>query len=287
MARPLPDTQRLSLAGAIVRVPIGNREPEHWPQQVRKRAMSEDVWRVYFADMGGQPATIMFNDGIAQRINDLPLGHAMKIRVPLNAPRADGLPSKEEAGVLSRLDAQLAGIIKDSGGEYLGRVTNNGARWLLALIQPSAQALEASLQEAGSAEGYQLEIHVGQDPGKAVYWQDLYPSEDDRQVMVDMEVQAILRERGDLSEKSRQIGHWVFFREEAAAQRFAGWAAENKYQNIAIEPPADDGPPLWRVQMSHEGTLRLEDISGHSLVIGRQAREAGGQYDGWESPVTL
>ena len=249
--------------------------------------MSEDVWRVYFADMGGHTATIVFNDGIAKRINDLPLVHAMKIRVPLKAPRADGLTTKEEATVLARLDEQLAGIIKAQGGEYLGRVTNNGARWMLALIPPFPRDTEAALQEAAAAEDYALEIHVEQDPGKAVYWQDLYPSEDDRQVMVDMEVQAILRDRGDQPDKSRQIGHWIYFKEEIAARRFAGWAGDNRYQTIAIMPPAEDGPPLWRVRMSHEGTLRLEDISGHSLAISRQAREEGGQYDGWESPVTL
>lgn len=249
--------------------------------------MSEDVWRVYFADMGGQAAAIMFNDGIAGRINDLPLVHALKIRVPLKAPRADGLPTREEAGALGRLDEQLAGIIKAEGGEYLGRVTNNGARWMLALIPPDPRAMEAALQAAATADGYAPEIHVEPDPGKAVYWQDLYPSEDDRQVMVDMEVQAVLRDQGDRPEKSRRIGHWIYFRDEAAARQFAGWAAETGYQGIAITPPAEDGPPLWRVAMSHEGTLQLTDISAHSLAIGRRAREAGGQYDGWEAPVTL
>ena len=57
--------------------------------------MTEDAWRMYFADMGGLPASIVFNDGIAQRINDLPLVHAMKIRVPLQAPRGDGLTTSE------------------------------------------------------------------------------------------------------------------------------------------------------------------------------------------------
>ncbi|MFN3608510.1 MAG: DUF695 domain-containing protein [Hyphomonas sp.] len=249
--------------------------------------MTEDVWRVYFADMGGQTASIVFNDGIASRINELPLAHAMKIRVPLLAPRADGLTTKEEAAVLGRLDERLAEIIRAEGGEYLGRVTNKGARWMLALIPPHPREMEAALQAAAAAEGYAPEIHVEPDPGKAVYWQDLYPSEDDRQVMVDMEVQAVLREQGDRPEKSRRINHWIYFRDEEVAQRFGGWAAEQAYQNITITPPEADGAPLWRVQMAHEGTLQLEDISRHSLAIGRQARDTGGHYDGWETQVTL
>ncbi|PKP79823.1 MAG: DUF695 domain-containing protein [Alphaproteobacteria bacterium HGW-Alphaproteobacteria-18] len=248
--------------------------------------MSDDVWRVYFADMGGQTASIVFNDGIARRINDLPHTHAMKIRVPLKAPRADGLPNKEEAGALGRLDEQLAGIIKAEGGEYLGRVTNNGARWMLALIPPHPRAMEAALQAAAAADGYAPEIHVEADPGKAIYWQDLYPSEDDRQVMVDMEVQAALRDQGDNPEMRREIGHWVYFRDEPTARLFAGWAGENGYQGISAGP-AEGNEPLWLVRMTHQGTLQLNDISGHSLAISRHVREIGGQYDGWESAVTL
>ncbi|MFN4185106.1 MAG: DUF695 domain-containing protein [Hyphomonas sp.] len=248
--------------------------------------MSEDVWRVYFADMGGHTASIVFNDGIAGRINDLPLAHALKIRVPLKAPRADGLTTKEEAAALGQLDEQLAGIIQAGGGEYLGRVTNNGARWILGLIPPHPREMEAALQAAAAAGGYAPEIHVEEDPGKTVYWQDLYPSEDDRQVMVDMEVQAALRDRGDNPETPREIGHWVYFRDETAARTFTGWARENGYQDISAGP-SEGGEPLWLVRMTHQGTLRLNDISGHSLAISRHVREAGGQYDGWESPVTL
>lgn len=249
--------------------------------------MTEDAWRMYFADMGGLPASIVFNDGIAQRINDLPLVHAMKIRVPLKLPRGDGLTTSEESGAINALDEQFDQIITGHGGEYLGRVTNNGARWVLALIRPGPRELEAALHAAAAEAGYAPEIHVEQDPGKAIYWQDLYPSEDDRQVMVDMEVQRVLLERGDQPEKVREVEHWTYFQEETAARAFAGWASEGGYMGVCVEPPAEGGPPLWCVNMKHQGTLQLTDISGHSLAISRQAREGGGLYDGWVSPLTL
>ena len=249
--------------------------------------MTEDAWRMYFADMGGLPASIVFNDGIAQRINELPLVHAMKIRVPLKAARGDGLTTSEESGAVNALDEQFDQIITGHGGEYLGRVTNNGARWVLALIPPEPRALEAALQAAAAEAGYAPEIHVEQDPGKAVYWQDLYPSEDDRQVMVDMEVQLALIERGDQIEKVREIDHWTYFQEETPARAFAVWASEGGYGGVSVEPPTAGGPPLWCVKMKHQGTLQLNDVSGHSLKISRHARDNGGQYDGWESPLTL
>lgn len=248
--------------------------------------MSEDAWRMYFADMGGFPASIVFNDGIADRINDLPLVTAMKIRIPLKSPRRDGLTTQEESGPLNQLDERYDEIITRHGGEYLGRVTNNGARWVLSMLPAEVNGLEADLRSAASDAGYVPEIHVEPDPDKAVYWNDLYPSEDDRQVMRDMEVQAALLEQGDDVRKPRPVEHWSYFRDEAGARGFAGWASGAGYQSVAVAPPEGEDHPLWLVRMHHTGTLQLNDISSHSLALSRKAREAGGQYDGWETSVT-
>ncbi len=157
---------------------------------------------------------------------------------------------------------------------------------MLALVAAGPSKLEAALNAAAAEAGYAPEVHVEADPGKSVYWQDLYPTEDDRQVMVDMEVQAALSEKGDDPAKAREIAHWVYFREETDAQDFAGWARETGYKVISVER-SEEAAPLWLVRMAHQGTLQLKDISGHTLTISRRAREVGGQYDGWESPLNV
>lgn len=248
--------------------------------------MAEDAWRMYFAEMGGLPASIVFNDGIAKRLNGLPLTHAMKIRIPLKSPRGDGMTTREEAGPVNALDEAFDRIVTAHGGEYLGRVTNNGVRWVLALIPASSEALQAALNTAAAEAGYAVDIHIAPDPEKSVYWQDLYPNEDDRQVMVDMEVQGALQKQGDDPAKAREIGHWIYFRDEAAAEGFAAWARDTGYRIDSVVP-SPDAVPLWLVRMTHLGTLQLNDISGHTLTISRRAREDGGQYDGWEAPLTV
>jgi hypothetical protein len=45
----------------------------------------------------------------------------------------------------------------------------------------------------------------------------------------------------------------------------------------------DDGK--FRVRFSNEGTLRLPDITSHTIALRRKASELGGDYDGWETPV--
>ena len=45
----------------------------------------------------------------------------------------------------------------------------------------------------------------------------------------------------------------------------------------------DDGK--FRVRFAHKGTLRLPDITSHTIALRRKASELGGDYDGWETPV--
>ncbi|MBB5036520.1 hypothetical protein HNQ64_000754 [Prosthecobacter dejongeii] len=39
------------------------------------------------------------------------------------------------------------------------------------------------------------------------------------------------------------------------------------------------------VRVSHHGTIKIGDISSHSIELGRQAKKLGGSYDGWEAPI--
>jgi hypothetical protein len=46
---------------------------------------------------------------------------------------------------------------------------------------------------------------------------------------------------------------------------------------------ADDGTCC--VRLHHFGPASLESVSGRTIALRRKAREFGGQYDGWETPV--
>lgn len=249
--------------------------------------MAAKGWRMYIADMEGFVTSTVFNDAIGPRVNDLPQTHSLKARLPLKAPRADGLVTAQEAEELGRLDEAMGALITGAGGEYLGRVTVRGQRWVLALVNPPAEALQQALENAARDAGYAIDIFIDADPAKTVYWQDLYPSDDTRQVMRDLEVQELLRQGGDNSAAVRTIGHWTYFRDSAPAERFADWARSSAYEDVTVEDrgEAGNGEKIWLVRMSHKGNTVLGDLSAHSLAISRKARSLGGMYDGWEAPV--
>jgi hypothetical protein len=91
-----------------------------------------------------------------------------------------------------------------------------------------------------------------------------------------------LEKHGDDGAASRRIDHWAYFPTQQVAEQFRQWVQEHGYQSEE-SCPADDSN--YQVQFAHEGTLRLSDITSHTIALRRKVSELGGDYDGWETPV--
>ena len=86
-----------------------------------------------------------------------------------------------------------------------------------------------------------------------------------------------------ISDVSRPVSHWAYFSGQQEAQQFADWASANGY-NVNSVAVTDDKMNVL-VRFTHEGAMELEDITHHTIIINRQARALGGDYDGWETHV--
>ena len=249
--------------------------------------MSDD-WGLYFDVMDGHTASILFDDGIAEHIDSIPLDHALKIRIPLREWNDAGLTTDAEAQRLNELEHELEAFISGSGGILLGRITVDRVRWVAGLVKggrENAETLAGGLQSAALRAGYELECRIEPDPEKTVYWYGLYPNDDSRQLMNDIATLDQLSEHGDHGHVARPIQHWVYFTAEADAESFQAWAGEHGYGGIRIEPADEDEDAAFCVRLVHEGEARLNEISRHTIALSRTARSLNGRYDGWETEV--
>ena len=248
--------------------------------------MSDD-WGHYFADMGGKPASIAFDDGISAEIGALRHPNSLKLKIELRETVENGLPTELESDRLIALDDAIEAAVTSGGGVYLGRVTNKGVRWVMTLAPSETNDLEVELKRLATEAGYEMKIIIEPDPKKLIYWEDLYPTEDDRRVMGDMGVLRALEDKGDIASKKRPIDHWTYFDREAAARDFARWLEKKRYTDVRVEKQKDGffSKPRWCVRSVHLGAMLLNDISHHTLAHARQAKKLGGKYDGWETPV--
>lgn len=248
-----------------------------------------DNWGIYFADMDGHTASVSFDDGIAEAINSATQPNSLKLRIEIQNTSEDGMPTSKEGSRLAAFDEMIEQSIIDGRGLYLGRVTSNGVRWVLGLVPGNSSQLQANLRKIANIASYKIDIYVEPDPEKQVYWFNLYPSADSRQVMKDISVVNVLFEQGDQHDVERPVDHWTYFSKQSSASEFAGWLANEGYDSVEIEQIDGEFPSQrkWLVRSNHTGTMVLTDITSHTLKHAQKARELEGEYDGWETRVRV
>ena len=241
-----------------------------------------DNWQFFPCLVDDRQAFVFFDDGISKKIDDLPLPKALRIALRLSAPNADGLPTNEEFPALSVLEDKLAAEMAALGGIYVGRITVDGQRHFRCFVACEDDEVERSMRRLAEGSTYVLSHSLELDPDKSGYWQELYPTADDRRTIKDIHVLEALAERGDDPDAVRQVDHWAYFKSAAQQAAFRRWLEAEGYDLHAAD---DEVPGEYPVRFFHRSTVRLAEISGHTVALARKARELGGTYDGWETSV--
>lgn len=247
-----------------------------------------DNWGNYFTNMGGHMASIVFDDGISHEINNIDLPMAVRVKIKIKHVSPIGFSESAEWEQHYAFQQSVQDAVWDAGGIYLGTVTVNGVLWVLGLLPEENPGLTDKIKALAVAADNEIEIFVQEDKEKAVYWNDLYPTPDDRRVMKDLDVLDVLAENNDDNAAERPVNHWSYFNTKEAAEKFAKSLNPERFQGIKIEEPVknEEGQSIsWCVRAVHHGTMLLEDITGHTIELARLAEEAGGEYDGWETLI--
>lgn len=227
-------------------------------------------------------AFIFYDHGISDRIDTVAPPILLKVRVEFKQARPDGMPTSEELPNLTVLENDLQALVQRHQSLYVGRVTVDGHRHFYIYTPDSEQTWSARLDRLGASHGYAVALAFRPDESHEGYWKELFPTEDDWQVIKDIRVIEALRKKGDDGKSSRQIEHWAYFPSHDTAERFSQWARERGY-NVVGSDAANGGQIC--VRFSHEGTVQLTDITSNTIRLRRKASEIGGEYDGWETPV--
>ena len=246
--------------------------------------MSEH-WELYQCTMGNNRAFILYDEGVAETISSTPHQTALKIRAGFKTPNTDGLPTEAEFNALCDLEDALTDAIEGLGGVYVGRITVGGYRYFHSFCDARDHDIDAALKAVSRDSGYALSKIIEKDTAKLAYWDDLYPTEDDRQVMQNMKVQAALLESGDNHGIARDVDHWAYFPSRFSAEAMRQWLEKSDYEVTACGANEEDGEWPFVVKFRHHGTMELAAISNRTIALARYADGLDGYYDGWETSV--
>jgi hypothetical protein len=240
-----------------------------------------DHWEMFECMMGEHLAFITLDYGIHRELDSLPPDSARFVVAMIDAD-ARGLPIDGEFARLNEVQALLEERL-GATGQYVGRVTTQGQRYFLFYTSlDEARCLEVA-RAAGDLHGHCVQLLHEPDPHRSRYWDELFPTDDDWQVIKDMKVASALREAGDTMTKPRRIEHWAYFADDAARSRFVE-AVRDGFDSIELLDADLDGGG-YGVRLAHVSLPDHVSMNPSTLGLARAAREHGGDYDGWESPV--
>lgn len=242
-----------------------------------------DEWEFFKASMGGKAVYISYDHGVRNQLSELPFNYFAGFKVQLLEPNDHGLPQGEEFEKLHQIQDFLRSKIEPDEGLHVGRITTNGSRYFHFYCSLSAEAIDTLFEAVKGLYGHSVLCCYEADPERSHYWDELYPTADDWQVMQDMKVEDALKQKGDPLVEARPIQHWVYFKSSTDREMFLKSVKEH-FENIEkLEDTDVDGE--CGLILTHIGLPDFHSMNATTLLLSRTARQYEADYDGWETEV--
>jgi hypothetical protein len=247
-----------------------------------------DEWDFYFARVNDAVSSIFVDLGLRPDAPNEKRPWLLWVWVEMRSPRPDGLSSSEEAPKLHAIEESLNSMIPPAcGAQLVGRITGSNRREFYFYGEEPGELAAAVERTMKEFPDYRFQSGSKLEPEWEQYLELLYPSASNLQRMMNRRVLESLEKHGDVHEIPRKVDHWLEFPSPAARAAARStleaieFAVEGEYESD--EP----GAPLpHSLVVSRVDSVDMHTINGITLELARLADEHGGNYDGWESPVT-
>lgn len=234
--------------------------------------------------MGDCVAFIFYDHGIRETIDSFGQNQQVRFDLTYKSPNDKGLPTDEEFEPVKRVEDQIEQFAANESGIYVGRVTTEGHRYFYCYTSATTERIADFIGEVERSTNYRLDMLIRDDPEKQGYWKDLFPTDDDWQMIQDSKTVEALKNHGDIGEIERRIDHWACFKSKADAQAYIAWLESEGFslQELRREKLLSGD---WNIQFFRSDPPALYTINRITYKLRHKAIELAGEYDGWETSV--
>ncbi len=244
-----------------------------------------DNWDFYFYTIDEKLASVFLDLGIA---DGAPLKEYQNLaydRVFMNQPRADGLSSNDETDFLNTLEDQLESTLSaDDASVYVGRSTCDGYRDFYFYASDTNDWSSTVTEVMSEFPSYKFEQGSRPDDDWELFFDFLFPSEMNWQVIQNRRVCENLENKGDSFNEEREIDHWAYFPDQESLKAF-----ETKVLDLGFKlcgyTGVEEEQREFGIHVSKVDLLSYETIDDITLPLFDLAKELGGEYDGWTTSV--
>jgi hypothetical protein len=241
--------------------------------------MSE-LWETYACTMGDHQAWIVYDHGIRETIASLPYQNIAKFRVTLRNPDERGLPRGDEFAALNAIEDDLVDIVGRQPGVFVGRITVKGSRHLFFYTNADSDHISEIADDIERRHEREISTATRPDPQKESYWNELFPTDADWQVVLDLKTEDALRRAGDKLERPRKVRHYAYFTSDADRARFVALIGVLFDATRYLEATDSFG-----VEFEHVCCPDHASMNSFTVRLRREAKQCGGEYDGWETLI--
>ena len=264
-------------------------------KQKEDAVMKEETWGCYKPIDTDKPMVISFNNTAAREINELQFNQLLIVKVAIKNPDDNGFPQDKEFTILEGIEDTLDEFIQMKSIVNVGRVSTDGERYFYYYGIFEENNVDQFLKNLSEKFDSHIEYTLKEDTEKALYWNTLYPTKEEWQLISNQTVLRDIVEQGDELTVPRRIDHWICFNDQSHLYNFSLWAKSNGFEIEEITPEdekevedeEEEQPYKFTLQIFHTTTPQSDFIDQITLTLCKKAKEYVGDYDGWETLVIL
>ncbi len=259
----------------------GKFEWEDVPQPGDEGVITED-WALYPRRLEDESiGMIFYNHGVVHALETF-AERLLKFKITLKSETENGSPGIEEEEVCSSIEEAIEIFTADNGGIYVGRLTFGQQRDFFCYGDMTQDQVEPFLLEIARESDYEIAATIADDPEHAGYWTDLFPTEQEYQMIADSRIVASLEESEESLLTPRSIQHLAVFETEEGMNQFEQWATAQGFE-IEHKFPPDETANDFGIHFKRDDQAELFAIHQVTIAIQDACNESGGMYEGWQN----
>jgi uncharacterized protein (TIGR01619 family) len=246
----------------------------------------QEDWAVYFCTVDeDEIGSVLVDLSFANVAPIESKSQLITITTFMNSPTEDGFSSNEENDLLNQIEDYFINlIVEEFDAVYVGRL-KHGGKILSYFYSGKTEKVQNTIDKVEQKfPKYRFEQSSKEEKDWRAYFEVLYPSPFEMQVIQNGRVIENLEEHGDKLEKERQVDHWIYFKSETDRENFIDSIKENGFEIVEKETSSIGDSP-FSLQLARVDKADYESVNEYVMYLWQEAQKFNGDYDGWETFV--
>lgn len=244
----------------------------------------ETDWDMYVTVIDDEKALVMVDMAAIRVAPIIKFSNLLGIQIAIQHPTEDGFYQESERDTLFGIEDRIEDVFKaEAHAKHIATITSGGSRMLYFYAEDDTYLAGLVGKIAAEYGNYQFNYLLEKDAPWNFYFNVVYPSNVEFQIMKNRKViQNMAKAGADLSEEY-EVNHWFFFDNGAsrgqAKVRLMALGYEILEDNFYNENVP--GTPFG-LHVLGKHNLEIETITELTYDLFDLAEEFQGIYDGWE-----